>query len=227
MRTLTGQNVPLTDKSDLVNYPYGRAVDETFTGAGNGTAASEKAGIGDSYQVMVELLRLAGMTPNESPEKKGSSQVIDALVDLMYPFGEIRSFGTETPPVVGEWVKADGRELSRTGYPKAFAAWGVTWGNGDGETTFNLPQYESRVGVGTSQSHDPYKWELGETGGSVLTTVAGHSHNPATALAVVGAFPGSDTAVKNEFVTSINPLGSFDVPIMQPFLALNYFVRVK
>jgi microcystin-dependent protein len=39
------------------------------------------------------------------------------------------------------WQLCDGSELSRTGYSTLFAAIGITYGNGDGSTTFNVPDY--------------------------------------------------------------------------------------
>ena len=37
------------------------------------------------------------------------------------------------------WLPCDGRAVSRTAYPALYAAIGVTWGAGDGGSTFNIP----------------------------------------------------------------------------------------
>jgi microcystin-dependent protein len=51
--------------------------------------------------------------------------------------GMIGHFARSTPP--GGWLEANGAAVSRTEYAALFAAIGVTWGGGDGSTTFNLP----------------------------------------------------------------------------------------
>jgi microcystin-dependent protein len=51
--------------------------------------------------------------------------------------GEIRAFSTSTPPP--GWLEANGAAISRTTYAKLFAKIGVTWGAGNGTTTFNIP----------------------------------------------------------------------------------------
>ncbi len=43
------------------------------------------------------------------------------------------------------WLVCDGREVSRTTYSALFALIGTTFGSGDGETTFNLPNAQGRV----------------------------------------------------------------------------------
>lgn len=49
------------------------------------------------------------------------------------------------------WLLCDGSPVSRTTYANLFAAIGITWGAGDGSTTFNVPDLRGRatVGVGT------------------------------------------------------------------------------
>jgi hypothetical protein len=46
------------------------------------------------------------------------------------------------------WLLCDGRELSRTQYSQLFAAVGTDWGEGDGETSFNLPDFRGRGSIG-------------------------------------------------------------------------------
>ena len=51
--------------------------------------------------------------------------------------GDIAYFAMNTPPT--GWLKSNGAEVSRTLYAELFAAIGTTYGEGDGSTTFNLP----------------------------------------------------------------------------------------
>ena len=53
------------------------------------------------------------------------------------PTGMAGFFFSDTAPV--GWLKANGAELSRTTYAKLFAAIGTRYGEGDGSTTFKLP----------------------------------------------------------------------------------------
>lgn len=60
----------------------------------------------------------------------------------------------------------DGSAVSRTTYAALFAVIGTTYGEGDGETTFNIPDLSGRVVIGVSNSH-----ALGTTGGSETVTL--------------------------------------------------------
>lgn len=53
--------------------------------------------------------------------------------------GEIKMFAFETPPI--GWFECDGSAKSRTTYAELFARIGITHGQGDGSTTFNVPNY--------------------------------------------------------------------------------------
>lgn len=74
------------------------------------------------------------------------------------------------------WLVCNGQAVSRTTYGELFALWGVQFGNGDGSTTFNLPNLSERspMGVGGTVG-------LGDTLGEAehtLTTaeIPAHSH---------------------------------------------------
>ena len=53
------------------------------------------------------------------------------------PIGAIQLFIVDTIP--DGWLKANGAEISRTLYSDLFKILGTTYGEGDGKTTFNLP----------------------------------------------------------------------------------------
>jgi len=78
----------------------------------------------------------------------------DLLPELPPP-GSIMAFaGTTAPP---GWLFCDGTAVNRTQYPELFAAIGIAHGNGDGTTTFNLPDYRGRFlrGVNGTAGLDP------------------------------------------------------------------------
>lgn len=47
------------------------------------------------------------------------------------------------------WLLCDGRAISRTTYSDLFGIIGVNFGAGDGTTTFNLPDFKTRIPVAT------------------------------------------------------------------------------
>ena len=84
-------------------------------------------------------------------------------------------------PIAGSGIPAgfllcDGSAVSRTQYVALFNAIGGTWGNGDGVTTFNLPDLRTRAPIGANTA-----FPLGSTGGSTditlsLANLPTHSH---------------------------------------------------
>ena len=63
------------------------------------------------------------------------------------PVGTVEYFATATPPA--GYLKADGAAVGRETYPDLFAAIGTAFGEGDGSTTFNLPDLIDRFAQGS------------------------------------------------------------------------------
>ncbi len=63
------------------------------------------------------------------------------------PVGTIEFFAMATPPA--GYLRADGAEVGRETYPELFAAIGTTFGAGNGDTTFNLPDLAGRFAQGS------------------------------------------------------------------------------
>ena len=53
------------------------------------------------------------------------------------PSGAIQAFAMSTAP--SGWLKCNGQAISRTTYAALFSTIGTTYGNGNGSTTFNVP----------------------------------------------------------------------------------------
>jgi len=60
------------------------------------------------------------------------------LIDLI-PAGCVFAYAAPTPP--DGYLECDGSAISRVVYKDLFDVIGETYGNGDGSTTFNLPDY--------------------------------------------------------------------------------------
>ena len=66
------------------------------------------------------------------------------------PIGCGMDWFTDTAP--DNWMLCQGQAISRTIYAQLFAIIGTTYGSGDGTTTFNLPDFKGKTGVGKSTS---------------------------------------------------------------------------
>lgn len=72
-----------------------------------------------------------------------TSDLLDArVVGGLAQVGDIKVVAHETPPA--GWLECDGSAKSRTTYAALFAAIGTRHGQGDGVSTFNLPDYRGR-----------------------------------------------------------------------------------
>lgn len=104
------------------------------------------------------------------------------------PIGVVLPFAGSGAP--NGYLICDGQEISRTEYPELFKVIGTTYGEGDGSTTFNVPDYRETVLVGTGENttdtienHDVY--ELGEFKDDQLQN---HSHHINTGLNSTGSY---------------------------------------
>lgn len=66
--------------------------------------------------------------------------VKDTGGDAINVIGEIKILAQSTIPE--NCLPCNGAAISRTAYPELFAAIGTTYGEGDGSTTFNVPDAE-------------------------------------------------------------------------------------
>lgn len=77
----------------------------------------------------------------------GELYIEGTTVDLEEPqfqAGQYGFFAMKNPK--GRWLFCDGREISREAYPDLFEAIGTTYGEGDGTTTFNIPDRRGYFG---------------------------------------------------------------------------------
>ena len=100
--------------------------------------------------------------------------------ELFVPPGTLADYAGVTAP--DGWLLCDGRAISRTACDRLFAAIGVTYGPGDGSTTFNLPDCRGRVTAGRD--------DMGGTAAGRLTNSG--VGNPGINGATLGAAGGAD-----------------------------------
>ena len=95
------------------------------------------------------------------------------------PAGAVQFFAQPWPPA--GWLKANGAAVSRTTYANLFAAIGTHYGDGDGSTTFNLPDLRGEFlrswddGKGVDKGRLFGAWQDGDN--------KAHQHHGTTGLA--------------------------------------------
>jgi len=115
------------------------------------------------------------------------AKLVAAVQESLNPVGSVLAFAGTSAPT--GYLMCDGSAVSRTTYATLFALIGVTHGQGDNSTTFNIPDYRGRFlrGVDGSAGRDPNDstrtamntgGNTGDNVGSVQTDAfQGHYHN--------------------------------------------------
>jgi len=149
------------------------------------------------------------------------------------PVGTIVAYAGTAPP--DGWLICNGSEVSRTVYANLFATIGTLWGNGDGLTTFNLPDLRGRGPIGAGQGNGLTNRILSESGGEeqhtlTIAEMPSHTHS---ATSYDGGpsgpdpniFDGTDSPLPFGTVT-IGPTGG-DQPhnSMQPYAVVNFIIK--
>jgi len=80
--------------------------------------------------------------------------------------GQIQIWTGSTETIPADFLLVDGSEISRTTYSDLFEIIGTTFGNGDGSTTFNLPNLVEKFPRGANNDAD-----IGDMGGESTHTL--------------------------------------------------------
>jgi microcystin-dependent protein len=164
------------------------------------------------------------------------------------PFlAQIQIFALNFPPV--GWAFCNGQLLPISQNTALFSLLGTTFG-GNGQTTFALPNLQSRVPIGANGSAGPGLTErlLGESAGEETVTLAplqipGHTHpancnsNMGTAYDPAGNVWSVDAGGNNEYgaggvagqmsLAAISPAGGGQPHTnIQPYLAVNFCIAL-
>lgn len=150
---------------------------------------------------------------------------------------------TKTATIPGGWLPCDGRAVSRTAYAALFRVIGVNFGQGDGRSTFTLPDLRGRVPVGAGLGGVSFTNRvIGATGGEevhLLTAaesgVPAHTHlGPGTQLLVGGGTGNANITTGgggyNNGSNTVQPNAASSASSahnnMPPFSVLSYLIKV-
>ena len=164
---------------------------------------------------------------------------------MAQPFvGEIRIFAGNFPPV--GWMFCDGQLLPISENETLFQLIGTTYG-GDGESTFALPNLQSRVPIHMGAGPDGVTYTLAEAAGTeevtltvnqipihthafLASTAAAASNSPSNqVIAQSGqrAVYTEDTTTTNLAASAISPVGGSQPHTnLQPYLTLNFIISL-
>jgi len=161
--------------------------------------------------------------------------LVTALLGYLVPTGAVIDYAGATAPT--GFLLAQGQAVSRTTYSGLYTALGGAgspWGQGDGSTTFNVPDLRSRVPVGAGQGTGLSNYALAATGGEethrlVQAEMPSHMHyamsNP---VGYAGGSYGAHTSCAstgNSVVpcTSAGSDGAHNN--IQPYLVMNKIIK--
>ena len=132
---------------------------------------------------------VSGVTPTADAHLTTKSYVDTAVGGIQgVPPGFILPFaGTSIPD---GWLICNGAAVSRTEYAALFSAIGTKWGEGDGSTTFNLPDLDERFIEGTVDTSKV--GEYVEAGLPDITGEFGYGRDHETYRFASGAFGTKD-----------------------------------
>ena len=180
---------------------------------------------------------------------KDTIQNLSVKLDKLNIVGMIAAFGTATLP--DGWLECNGAAVSRTTYAVLFASIGVSFGGGDGNTTFNLPDLQGRAPIGAGAGSGLTPRTLAQKPGQesvshtlALNQIPSHTHpyqdiyysEAGGSFAVDNGRGSSSTDDDNggyQMPRTTDPTGGdsnratvpFSIQTMQPSLVVKYYIR--
>jgi microcystin-dependent protein len=148
----------------------------------------------------------------------------DGLTDasVLMPTGAVLPFAMSSPPT--GWLKCNGDAVSRTTYSTLFAAIGTTHGDGDGATTFTLPDLRGEFvrglddsrgvdtgrALGSTQGDSNKSHTHGFSGSTNTTGAHSHSVQTYTGTGGLGHLVEQDTADTSTGFHNTSSAGNHD-----------------
>ena len=132
------------------------------------------------------------------------------------------------------WLLCDGQAVSRIDYSELFNVLGIRYGQGDGNTTFNLPDLRGKGTIGKDENDNDFN-ELGKIGGEkehtlTVAKMPEHSHVLTLKYGSGNAKWGldGDWSAGTENTEQIKNTGKNQAHNnLQPFLTCNFIIKAK
>ncbi|MDD9911577.1 MAG: tail fiber protein [Alphaproteobacteria bacterium] len=162
-----GDEFGLSIGTGTLDFVENTGTEESPSWTVHGQVSSSGLVVGNST---VTLAKLADGTADKYLGFDGSGNPAELDAPAIVTAGCLLPYAGAVVP--NGWLLCDGAEVSRTTYSALFAAIGTAYGNGDGSTTFNLPDMRGRTifGLdnmgGTSANRLTGVTTLGDTGGN-------------------------------------------------------------
>lgn len=148
-------------------------------------------------------------TEKMAPSSVLLSKLATEVIARLNPAGAIQAYGGDVIP--NGYLLCDGSPVSRTTFAALFGAIGTKHGNGDGSTTFNLPDYRGRFlrgrDGGAGRDPDASSRTAMATGGSTGDAV-GSVQVDATDVNGLGI---SDPGHRHSFTNNLGNFGGFGI----------------
>lgn len=181
-------------------------------------------------------ITISNLTPKVDSTKtiQKTTEIITQQTGEPEKVGVIKMFSGLVPPL--GWMLCNGAAISRIKYSKLFNIIGTTYGSGDGETTFNLPNLKGKTIVGLDETDNDFK-TLGKIGGEkthklTIQEMPSHFHaneytfeeTPGTKWSYRVRRGGSEgtTDGVGDGLTGGNQAHNN----LQPYIVLNYIIKV-
>jgi microcystin-dependent protein len=140
------------------------------------------------------------------------------------PAGQITMYSGYDEPV--GYLLCNGQAVSRTKYSRLFTAIATNYGAGDGAGTFNVPNFNGRVPVGTDANQQEFAWN-GIQGGEKkhylgsAETPNKHSVEEAAGYGLVPSSAFTDRV-------QVNRNGAYGLPfnVLQPYIGIAFIIKV-
>lgn len=203
------------------------------------TAASQKIqpAFGDTLDTTTNFFRLPSYDRMVVRKIAGTWLITERPA---FYVGQVIEMGQADPAQVRQlmgrgWLRADGSRVSRVGYGNLWDSYKLNntsaWGNGDGSTTFNLPNDSGRMTICAGPASGLTNYGLGQYGGEELHTIIraelpdylvpmsdpGHGHSTGNAYFYQSGYPN----LLNQIHFVASPYSWFYWGINAGFLSLN------
>lgn len=125
---------------------------EIVTPAKMNLAATPTVAVADDEITTPKILDLNVTAAKLASTLDLSSKTVTLPATIALPAGAVMAFAMNTAPT--GWLACNGAAVSRSTYSALFSAVSTTYGNGDGSTTFNLPDLRGYFVRGSGTNSD-------------------------------------------------------------------------